>query len=367
LESDPAHLEREAVRLARDHVDGARAVLLLNAIGEIGRHAERRELHQRFAHLALFAPRIGQAFGAAASQPGDLRQAFWLFVEDAERVEPEVRHDPLGGLGADAGDGARPQVPFEPRERIRRQNGDRGRADLLTVRAIDLDAASDAHPTAHRDRRKHADHRSRLALAVDEDAKDAKRRGGALEGDSLHLSFEDQLGFPTHDGITIVLPSVRSELVTHLVVTFGSVFAIVDPFAALPIFVALTADRSPEERKAIALRAALTCGIVLTVFGAAGTLIMSFFSISLPAFKIAGGILLFGVGLEMLRAKPSGTRSTREEETEAQQKDDVAIIPLGLPLLAGPGAIATVMVLAGKQRRARSAARCSRRCSSFRS
>lgn len=141
---------------------------------------------------------------------------------------------------------------------------------------------------------------------------------------------------------------MRSDLVTHLLVTFGSVFAIVDPFAALPIYIAMTGDRSAAEQKRIALRAAVTCLTVLLVFGAAGSLIMSFFSISLPAFKIAGGILLFGVGLEMLRAKPSSTRSTAEEETEAQQKEDVAIIPLGLPLLAGPGAIATVMVLAGK-------------------
>ena len=141
---------------------------------------------------------------------------------------------------------------------------------------------------------------------------------------------------------------MHSEIVTHLLVTFGSVFAIVDPFAALPIFVALTGDRPAEERTRIASRAALTCLVVLLAFGAAGSLIMSFFSISLPAFKIAGGILLFGVGLEMLRAKASATRSTAEEESEAQTKDDVAIIPLGLPLLAGPGAIATVMVLAGK-------------------
>ena len=141
---------------------------------------------------------------------------------------------------------------------------------------------------------------------------------------------------------------MHSEIVSHLIVTFGSVFAIVDPFAALPIFVALTADRTPPARRRIALRAAITCFGVLTVFAAAGSLIMTFFSISLPAFKIAGGILLFGVGMEMLRAKPSSTRSTAEEESEAQGKEDLAIIPLGLPLLAGPGAIATVMVLAGK-------------------
>jgi len=138
------------------------------------------------------------------------------------------------------------------------------------------------------------------------------------------------------------------EVLTYAFVCFGSVFAIVDPFAAIPIFVALTAERTMDDRRNVALRASMTCFFVLTVFAAAGSLILSFFSISLPAFKIAGGVILFGVGMEMLRAKPSGTRSTREEQTEAAHKDDVAVIPLGLPLLSGPGAIATVMVLAGK-------------------
>lgn len=138
------------------------------------------------------------------------------------------------------------------------------------------------------------------------------------------------------------------EVLTYALVSFGSVFAIVDPFAALAIFVALTASLPPEDRRNIAVRAAITCFFVLTVFAAAGSLILGFFSISLPAFKIAGGVILFGVAMEMMRAKPSGTRSTREEQTEAAHKEDIAVIPLGLPLLSGPGAIATVMVLAGK-------------------
>jgi multiple antibiotic resistance protein len=137
------------------------------------------------------------------------------------------------------------------------------------------------------------------------------------------------------------------ESLTHAFVSFGSVFAIVDPFAAVPIFVALVGERSAEERKRVALRAAITCFVVLTVFAAAGSFVLSFFSISLPAFKIAGGIILFLVGMEMVRASPSGTRSTREEQSEAAHKEDVAVIPLGLPLLSGPGAMATVMVLAG--------------------
>jgi multiple antibiotic resistance protein len=88
--------------------------------------------------------------------------------------------------------------------------------------------------------------------------------------------------------------------------------------------------------------------LVLLVFSAAGTFILRFFSITLPAFKIAGGVILFAVGFEMLRARPSRTRSTEEERAEAHTKEDVALVPLGLPLLAGPGAIATVMVLSSR-------------------
>jgi multiple antibiotic resistance protein len=131
-------------------------------------------------------------------------------------------------------------------------------------------------------------------------------------------------------------------------VAFGSLFSIVDPFAALPIFLALVGSNSKEAQSSTALRASLTCFAILTAFGLAGTVIFSFFSITLAAFKISGGILLFAVGLEMMRAKQSDTRSTKEERSEAESKDDVGIIPIGLPLLSGPGSIAAVMVLMGK-------------------
>ena len=131
-------------------------------------------------------------------------------------------------------------------------------------------------------------------------------------------------------------------------VAFGSLFSIVDPFAAVPIFLALAGAHPRKAQARTALRASLTCFCVLTTFGLAGSFIFSFFSITIPAFKIAGGILLFGVGLQMMNAKHTGTRTTREEEHEAETKDDVGVIPLGLPLLSGPGAIATVMVLVGK-------------------
>jgi multiple antibiotic resistance protein len=137
-------------------------------------------------------------------------------------------------------------------------------------------------------------------------------------------------------------------IVSYALLCFGSLFSIVDPFAAVPIFLGLVGDQPKEEQARTALRAALTTFCVLTAFGLAGGFIFHFFGITLPAFKIAGGILLFGVGLEMMRAKRSETRATADEEREAGQKEDVGLIPLGLPLLSGPGAIATVMVLVGK-------------------
>jgi multiple antibiotic resistance protein len=135
---------------------------------------------------------------------------------------------------------------------------------------------------------------------------------------------------------------------TYALLCFGSLVSIVDPFAALPFFLAFTAGMERPAQARTARVATLTCFVVLATFGLGGTFIFTFFGITIPAFKIAGGILLFGVGLEMMRGKQSETRTTTEEKAEAEVKDDVAIIPMGLPLLAGPGAIATVMVLVGK-------------------
>jgi multiple antibiotic resistance protein len=139
-----------------------------------------------------------------------------------------------------------------------------------------------------------------------------------------------------------------SSLVSYALVSFGSIFSIVDPFTAVPVFLALVGAQPHKSQARTALRASATCFVVLSVFGVAGSFIFHFFGITLPAFKIAGGIILFGVGFEMMRAKRSDTRATNEEAIEAETKEDVGLIPLGLPLLSGPGSIATVMVLVGK-------------------
>lgn len=130
------------------------------------------------------------------------------------------------------------------------------------------------------------------------------------------------------------------------IVAFSSIFFLVDPFAAVPGFLAMTAGATQEARKRMAKRAALTCFVVLTTFMLAGGVIFKLFGLTIPAFEIAGGLILLLIGLDMLQAK----RSTQESATEAAagaEKEDVGIIPLGIPMLAGPGTISTVMVLSG--------------------
>lgn len=138
------------------------------------------------------------------------------------------------------------------------------------------------------------------------------------------------------------------EILEFTLLAVTSVFFLVDPFTVIPLFLSVT-DHAPEhERRQTARRAAWTCAIVLTSFAVAGSLIFKAFGITLPAFKIAGGIILLQIGLDMLQARQSGTRSTPAEAEEGAAKNDASIIPLGMPMLAGPGAISTVMVLVGE-------------------
>jgi multiple antibiotic resistance protein len=141
-----------------------------------------------------------------------------------------------------------------------------------------------------------------------------------------------------------------SAFVSYVLLSIGSLFSVVDPFAAVPIFLVLVGSQPFGVQAKTALRASATCFAVLTAFGVAGTWIFGFFGITLPAFKISGGVLLFGVALDMMRGKRSDTRATTEEAADAAVKEDVGLIPLGIPLLSGPGAIATVMVLVGRAR-----------------
>jgi multiple antibiotic resistance protein len=132
------------------------------------------------------------------------------------------------------------------------------------------------------------------------------------------------------------------------ILAFSSLLAIVNPLGAVPLYVALTAPYSKPHRAATLRRAITTGTIVLLVFALAGTYILQFFGITRQAFQIAGGILFFAIGWDMLQARRSRVKTTPAEETESTTRDDVGIIPLGLPTLAGPGAITTVIALNGQ-------------------
>jgi multiple antibiotic resistance protein len=128
-------------------------------------------------------------------------------------------------------------------------------------------------------------------------------------------------------------------------IAFTSIFVLVDPIAAVPTFLAMTGVCDRGKRRHMAVRAAWTCFFVLLTFALAGTVIFKLFGITLAAFKIAGGLILGLIGLDMLRAQRSATKETPSETEEGAGKEDPGIIPLGIPMLAGPGSISSVMVL----------------------
>ncbi len=127
-----------------------------------------------------------------------------------------------------------------------------------------------------------------------------------------------------------------------------SIFAIVDPIGTLPFFVALTDGFSEEDRHIILDRAIMVLGGLLTIFALVGRFLFAAFGFSLAAFEIAGGILLFVVAYDMLQGELGRTRLSPQDRAEAiARRDEISVMPLGIPLLAGPGAISTVMIYEG--------------------
>jgi multiple antibiotic resistance protein len=124
-----------------------------------------------------------------------------------------------------------------------------------------------------------------------------------------------------------------------------AMFTVVDPIGLVPVVLALTTSVSTEARRAIVTRAVVIAGIVLFVFAVAGQVIFSSLGVTPAAFSIAGGVLLFLIAIDMLFGRQSGARETPREARDAQTRDDVSVFPLAIPLIAGPGALATVTLL----------------------
>lgn len=138
---------------------------------------------------------------------------------------------------------------------------------------------------------------------------------------------------------------INQNTAAFTTLAFTSLLAIVNPLSAVPLYVTATADQSDRQRAAT-LRLAVATGVIaLVVSGLAGTFILQFFGITTYAFRIAGGLIFLSIGTDMLNARRTGSKPTATEEKEAEQKQDVGIIPLGIPTLAGPGSITTVITL----------------------
>ncbi len=123
-----------------------------------------------------------------------------------------------------------------------------------------------------------------------------------------------------------------------------TIFSIMDPFGLIPLFLAFTNGQSDEQRTKIILRSVIATAIILVIAALAGKHVLSFFGIDIYSFQIAGGILLLLIALNMLQAKGSMIKTTSKEQDEAIEKEDISVVPLAMPLLAGPGTISMVIV-----------------------
>jgi multiple antibiotic resistance protein len=135
------------------------------------------------------------------------------------------------------------------------------------------------------------------------------------------------------------------NLVEYTLLAVSSLFIIVDPLAAVPAFLAMTPGDTVEARLRMARLACMVATGVLLVFGTAGTFIFRLLGITLPAFQLAASVVLLLVALDMLRARRSPVQETHEDRWEGEQKADIAVTPLAIPMLSGPGAISTCILL----------------------
>ena len=135
---------------------------------------------------------------------------------------------------------------------------------------------------------------------------------------------------------------------SFILLSFSSLFTLLNPIGTAPIVLSLTESLNPEEYNKVIKKSICVACLILLLFAIMGKIIFTFYGITVYAFKIAGGILFLRIGINMLEAKVSRTKSTPKESEEASGNDDIALTPIGIPLIAGPGAITSVMILAAQ-------------------
>ena len=136
--------------------------------------------------------------------------------------------------------------------------------------------------------------------------------------------------------------------ITFFIAAFTSIISVANPLAAMPVFVSLTEQNTEQERTLIAKKSAFYMFLVLAVFLVAGTYIMSFFGISLPGIRIAGGLIILRAAYAMLNPDNTGRKLSDEDRLAAKSKEDVSFSPMAMPMLSGPGSIAVVIGLASQ-------------------
>ncbi len=139
-------------------------------------------------------------------------------------------------------------------------------------------------------------------------------------------------------------------LIALFIKTYVGFFAVMDPIGAIPVFIAMTTANTEVERHGMARRATVTAFLVLAFFGVTQMWLFRFFGFTMGAFRVAGGLFLFIIAFEMLTAHATGARETAEERTEGQEKPDISLTPLAVPLLAGPATITGVVLAFGQAR-----------------
>jgi multiple antibiotic resistance protein len=139
-------------------------------------------------------------------------------------------------------------------------------------------------------------------------------------------------------------------MIDELVKFFVLFFVVVEPITLVPLFAAMTEGADDAFRRRMALKAVIVAGLVLLLFAVGGAWFLRMMGISMAAFRIAGGIMLFLIALEMVFARESGTRSTPDELEEGKKRVDVSVFPLAFPFIAGPGALAIVLLTFGASR-----------------
>ena len=132
------------------------------------------------------------------------------------------------------------------------------------------------------------------------------------------------------------------------ILCFSSLFTLINPIGIVPIFISMTDEYSKKERDVIAFKSVLFAFCILILFGVLGEFIFSFYNITIHGFRIAGGILLLKISFDMIESKRSRTRTTPMEEKAAEEKNEIAYTPLAIPLIAGPGSIASIMILSSE-------------------